>query len=206
MLMSNHLKEQLKIYFISSSKNGIQPIEAAFKSGVTLFQLREKGEQALSGEALLQFALEIRQLTQKYKIPFIVNDDVNLAMAADVDGIHIGQDDIKPKDLPPFFDDKIVGLSVANSKELAISNLENVDYIGTGPVFPTQSKNDAGEAIHPEGLREMRQEISDFPMVAIGGITPDNYQKCLENGADGVAVISAIADAEDINFAVKQFM
>lgn len=204
--MDNSLKKQLKIYFITSSKDGLAPIEEALKGGITMFQLREKGDHALYGDELLKFAMEVRRLTKKYHVPFIINDDVNLAMKVDADGIHIGQNDMKPEELPPFFDKKIVGLSIADKYELKNSNLTNVDYIGTGPVFITQSKDDAGKAINPGGLRMMREEIEDFPMVAIGGITHDNYKECLNNGADGVAVISAIAHAEDIKESIQKFM
>lgn len=204
--MTKKVKDHLRLYFISSSNPGLGTIETALKSGVTMFQLREKGDGALTGDALIDFAHEIKGLTDKYNVPFIINDDAALAEHVEADGIHLGQDDMKPSDLPDYFDDKIIGLSVADKNELLLSDITSVDYIGTGPVFETQSKSDAGKAIGGLGLRNMRQAIGELPMVAIGGITQDNYQECLENGADGIAVISAISEASDTKEAVQKFI
>lgn len=203
-------KNDLRLYFIYGSNNGdtktsLDIIEQALQSGITLFQLREKGQGALIGEALKDFAFSVRELTRRYNVPFIINDDVDLATSVKADGIHIGQDDMSPDRLPAYFDEKIVGLSVRDETELAASNLDNVDYIGTGPVFPTRSKDDAGDATGVFGLKLMRQKIGVLPMVAIGGITNNNYRECINNGADGVAVISAISQANDIDHAVRNF-
>lgn len=204
-------KNDLRLYFIYGSDNGdvnnsLEIIEQALEGGITLFQLREKGHGALIGKELKDFALSVQELTGRYDVPFIINDDVDLAIAVKADGIHIGQDDMSPDELPAYFDDKIVGLSVRDERELAASNLDNVDYIGTGPVFPTRSKDDAGDATGVSGLKLMRQKIGVLPMVAIGGITESNYRKCIKNGADGVAVISAISQADDIDRAVRNFL
>lgn len=204
-------KNDLRLYFIYGSgngntKHGLDIIEQSLQSGITLFQLREKGDGALTGKALEAFALSVRKLTAHFGVPFIINDDVELAMAVEADGIHIGQDDIRPEALPDYFDNKIVGLSVRDEIELAASNLGNVNYIGTGPVFPTLSKDDAGDATGVSGLKSMRDKIGDLPMVAIGGINENNYRECLENGADGIAVISAISDADDIDGTIRKFL
>lgn len=204
-------KSDLRLYFIYGSdggniKSSLDIIEKALQSGITLFQLREKGHGALTGKALQDFALSVQELTARYDVPFIINDDVQLALAVKADGIHIGQDDMSPEKLPEYFDDKIVGLSVRDELELSASNLENVNYIGTGPVFPTLSKDDAGQATGVYGLKLMREKIGELPMVAIGGITEDNYPECIENGADGIAVISAISQADDIDLAVRNFL
>lgn len=204
-------KNDLRLYFIYGSNGGdikssLHIIEQALQSGITLFQLREKGTDALTGKKLQDFALSIKELTAGYNVPFIINDDVDLARAVQADGIHIGQDDMSPEKLPVYFDDKIVGLSVRDEMELAASNLDNVDYIGTGPVFATSSKDDAGETIGVSGLKLMREKIGNLPMVAIGGVTLNNYNQCLENGADGIAVISAISQSEDIRHSVRKFL
>ncbi|CAM4187757.1 thiamine phosphate synthase [Lacicoccus alkaliphilus] len=204
-------KKDLKLYFVYGSDQGdversLEVIRQALEAGITMFQLREKGEGALQGRALLDFARSVRALTLEYGVPFIVNDDAALAMEAGADGLHIGQDDIPPADLSAWFDEKIVGLSVGNAHELAASDLQEVDYIGTGPVFATQSKDDAGEAIGITGLEWMRNQVGPLPMVAIGGITHENYKACLDAGADGAAVISAIAGAEDVGQAVRRFL
>lgn len=205
------IKDDLRLYFIYGSHNGdikssLHIIEQALKSGITLFQLREKGTDVLTGKKLQDFALSVRELTAGYNVPFIINDNVDLAMAVHADGIHLGQDDMKPDELPDYFDDRIVGLSVRDETELDASTLDNVDYIGTGAVFPTSSKDDAGEATGVSGLKLMREKIGNLPMVAIGGITLNNYNQCLENGADGIAVISSISEAEDIGQAVRKFL
>ena len=204
-------KTDLRLYFIYGSNNGdtttsLSIIDQALQCGITLFQLREKGQGALTGEALRDFALSVQKLTTRYEVPFIINDDVELALALKADGIHIGQDDMDPDRLPAYFDDKIVGLSVRDEAELAVSSLDNVSYIGTGPVFPTGSKDDAGAAIGVSGLKLMRQKIGTLPMVAIGGITESNYTDCITEGADGIAVISAIAGADNIAHAVRNFL
>lgn len=204
-------KNRLRLYFIYGSDNGnvqrsLNIIEQAFKSGVTLFQLREKGDGALAGRELEDFALSVRKMADRYEVPFIINDDVELAVALEADGIHLGQDDMRPETLPDYFDDKIVGLSVRDESELAESSLGNVDYIGTGPVFKTLSKDDAGDATGVSGLKSMRDNIGSLPMVAIGGITENNYHECIKNGADGIAVISAISEADDIARTVHKFL
>ncbi|MHC0551328.1 thiamine phosphate synthase [Salinicoccus sp. CNSTN-B1] len=203
-------KNALELYFICGSSDTDEHlpavVEKALDAGITLFQLREKGSRSLTGDELVETASEIKKLCDSYEVPFIINDDYELAEQIEADGVHLGQDDIGVQDLPPYFNDKIVGLSVGNAKELASSNLKKVSYIGTGPVYATPSKADAGKAITPKGLADMRRLIGDKPMVAIGGITPDNYMACLENGADGICVISAIANAPDIRDAVHRFL
>ncbi|HIV81622.1 MAG TPA: thiamine phosphate synthase [Candidatus Salinicoccus merdavium] len=204
-------KSYLRLYFIYGTDNGdvqrsLDIIEQALQSGITLFQLREKGDGALAGKELKDFALTVQKMAARYDVPFIINDDVELAVAVQADGIHIGQDDMRPETLPDYFDDKIVGLSVRDESELAASNLGNVNYIGTGPVFPTLSKDDAGDATGVSGLKSMRDKIGTLPMVAIGGITESNYHECIENGADGIAVISAISEADDISRTVHKFL
>ncbi|WP_237604674.1 thiamine phosphate synthase [Salinicoccus sp. ID82-1] len=203
-------REDLRLYFICGSSNvegdTLKVIEEALESGVTMFQLREKGQDALEGKALVNFAETIRSLCRKYNVPFIVNDDARLAERVGADGIHLGKDDQTVTSLSPYFDDKIIGLSVRDRYELDRSELSAVDYIGTGPVFPTHSKDDAGSTIGVEGLAEMRSRIKELPMVAIGGINTENFRSCLRNGADGVSFISAIAEAEDVGQAVRGFL
>lgn len=201
-------KEILRLYLIAGSgsfKNPLKDLETAFKQGVTCFQLREKGDNIKSGQALVDFALEVKSLCKKYDVPLIINDNSALAERIDADGIHIGQDDMKPQALPEYFNDKIIGLSVGNTEELRASNLERVSYIGIGPVYATSSKDDAGEAIGTAGLKQVA-ERTNLPAVAIGGITVNNYKACLENGADGICVISAITQAKNIEQTVTALL
>ena len=203
-------RELLRLYFICGSEDAggdaVQTIREALEGGATMFQLREKGQHPLEGDALVRFASDIKRVCKEYDVPFIVNDDWKLAEMVKADGIHLGQDDMAVSDLPGYFDDKIIGLSVRDRNELEVSNLEKVDYIGTGPVFTTSSKADAGTAIGVEGLVEMRRLIGDMPMVAIGGIDDKNYKSCLDSGADGISLISAIAWAEDVGAAASRFL
>ena len=198
----------LRLYLIASSSSFNEPLadlETAFKSGVTCFQLREKGSNIKSGQALIDFAKEVKVLCKKYEVPLIINDDVELAESIDADGIHIGQDDMKPEDLPVLFNDKIIGLSVGNMKELLESQLGKVSYLGVGPVYSTTSKDDAGAAIGIEGLKQLAG-YTYLPIAAIGGITTANYTSCLENGADGICVISAITQADNIEKTVTALL
>lgn len=193
-------KEILRLYLIASSgsfPNPLKDLEKAFKAGVTCFQLREKGENIKSGNNLIEFAEGVKRLCDKYGVVFIVNDNIELAKKVGADGIHIGQTDMKPEDLPAYFEDKIIGLSVGNIAELESSDLSRVSYIGVGPVYNTSSKDDAGSAIGLAGLKNVTS-MTELPAVAIGGITIGNYTDCLANGADGISVISAITQSQNI--------
>lgn len=201
-------KEILRLYLIASSasfKNPFEDLETAFKSGVTCFQLREKGPDIKTAGDLKEFALKVKDLCSKYEVPFIINDDVKLAEAVEADGIHIGQDDVNPDMLPAYFNDKIIGLSVGNVLELESSSLERVSYLGIGPVFSTLSKADAGNAIGIDVLKQIAKRTK-LPAAAIGGITEYNYKSCLENGADGICVISAITQSDNIEQTVTALL
>lgn len=201
-------KEILRLYLIASStsfKNPFEDLEKAFRSGVTCFQLREKGPDIKTSGDLKEFALKVKALCSKYKVPFIVNDDVKLAEAVGADGIHIGQDDIDPDMLPAYFNDKIIGLSVGNVLELKSSSLKRVSYLGVGPIFSTLSKADAGNAIGTDGLEQVTKRTK-LATIAIGGITEYNYKSCLENGADGICVISAITQSDNIEQTVTALL
>lgn len=201
-------KEILRLYLIASSgsfKNPLGDLETAFKSGVTCFQLREKGSAIKTGEDLKNFALKIKSLCRQYDVTFIINDDVKLAEEIEADGIHIGQDDMEPDMLPAYFNDKIIGLSIGSVKELESSSLDRVTYLGIGPVFSTLSKDDAGDAIGTDGLKQVANRTK-LPTAAIGGITEQNYKSCLENNADGICVISAITQSDNIEQTVTALL
>lgn len=201
-------KEILRLYLIASSgsfKNPLGDLETAFMSGVTCFQLREKGNDIKTGEDLKDFALEIKSLCRQYDVTFLINDDVKLAEEIEADGIHIGQDDMEPDMLPAYFNDKIIGLSVGNVSELESSSLDRVSYLGIGPVFSTLSKDDAGDAIGTNGLKQIANRTK-LPTAAIGGITEQNYKYCLENNADGICVISAITQSDNIEQTVTALL
>ncbi|MFB2786703.1 thiamine phosphate synthase [Streptococcus pneumoniae] len=196
-------------YFICGTttcqgKNLYTVVEEALKGGITLFQFREKGESALEGLEKLELAIQIKELCKKYNVPFIVNDDIDLAMEIDADGVHVGQDDIGVDEIRKLMPDKIIGLSIRNEEEFQQSKVEYVDYVGVGPVFDTQSKDDAGGAIGYEGLELMRKLLPQMPLVAIGGIQTKHIKDIIKTNMDGVSIISAISYAKNIEKTVRE--
>lgn len=204
-------KDILKVYFVCGTANCasgkfLDILEKALKSGVTCFQFREKGETALQGYKKIELARKVKELCHHYHVPFIVNDDVSLALALDADGVHLGQEDLSIIKARELFPDKIIGLSVGSIEEYQESAVDEVDYIGVGPIFPTNSKDDAGRAIGVKGLCDIRQYAPDIPIVAIGGIGVNNVADLYHNGADGIAIISAIAQSDNVQYAVKELL
>ena len=200
----------LKVYFIAGSQdiadgNLISVVEEALKAGITMFQFREKGETSKKGEEKEALAQSLFELCKQYQVPFIVNDDVDLAIKLNADGIHVGQDDRNVSEFKDKFKDKIIGLSVANKSEYDQSDISDVDYIGTGPIHSTNSKADAGEEGGYQMIENMRKINQDIPIVAIGGITEVDVQPLIKVGANGVSVISAIAKSQNIEQTVKGF-
>ncbi len=183
----------------SKEKDPLEVLEIALKGGITHFQLREKGQSALTGSALLDFALQCQKLCHSYSVPFIINDEVELACNIHADGVHIGQDDgaawqVRKK----IGNEKLMGVSVHSITE-ARSAIENgADYVGMGPVFETFSKVDAKKPAGIKGIRAVKNEFPDLPIVGIGGITSENAVQVWQAGVWGIAVISAIANATDI--------
>ncbi|MCT2536207.1 thiamine phosphate synthase [Aquibacillus koreensis] len=196
-----NVREALGAYFIMGSNNAnLDPLfvlEQALKGGITLFQFREKGANAKVGDEKVKLAKDMQQLCKQYNVPFIVNDDVNLAINIHADGVHVGQDDesavnIK-KNCPSHF---IVGVSATNLAEAKQAVIDGADYIGVGPIFATNTKEDAKAPIGLDGITEIRDAVGDIPMVAIGGIKHEHTPGIIKAGADGVSVISAISQAE----------
>ncbi len=181
-------------------------LEEALKAGITMFQLREKGEHALTGGALEDFAVQCQSLCKAYKVPFIVNDDVELAIKIGADGIHAGQDDRPLSELKQSFRDKIIGVSVHTPLEMAAAVAGGADYVGIGPIYETRSKPDAQPAGGVHFLQQMRTMYGDYPIVGIGGITVWNSADVRRAGADGVAVISEICESRNIRKTVDRLM
>ena len=165
----------------------------AVQGGVTIVQLREKD---LPTKDFIEEAISLKRALKPYGVPIIINDRVDVALASEADGVHIGQSDmpyhLARKLLGP---DKIIGLSVENMEQVTQANALDVDYIGVSPVFRTPTKTDTSEPFGMEGLRNAVQ-ISRHPIVAIGGINLTNASSITAAGADGVAVVSAIMGAE----------
>jgi thiamine-phosphate pyrophosphorylase len=202
------MRERLKVYFIMGSTNCAKPpaevLAEAIAGGITLFQFREKGNGALVGEQKYELAKQLQHICREHGIPFIVNDDVELALALDADGVHIGQEDEDARIVRAKIGDKILGVSAHNLEEAQAAVEAGADYIGVGPIYPTKSKEDAKKAQGPEIIRLLRDEGIDIPLVAIGGITAENAGEVIEAGADGVSVISAIASAPSPETAARQ--
>ncbi len=202
-------KELLKLYFICGTttclgKDLYTVVEDALKGGITLFQFREKGKGALEGKEKLELAIKIKNLCKKYNVPFIVNDDIELALEIDADGVHVGQDDLGVDEIRKLMPNKIIGLSIGNEEELKQSKVEYVDYVGVGPVYVTQSKDDAGGAIGYEGLELMRRFLPQMPLVAIGGIQTQHIKDVMKTNVDGVSIISAISYSDNIEKTVRE--
>ncbi len=194
-------RSDLAVYFIMGTENckedPLLVLEDALKSGITFFQLREKGANALTGEPLEKFALACQALCKEYNVPFIINDNVQLALKINADGVHVGQDDAPIAQIREQFNGKIVGVSVHNDEEMKVAVEGGADYVGIGPIYETQSKADAKPAAGVSFLSKARRDYQDFPIVGIGGITTENASEVLAAGADGVAVISAICQSAD---------
>ena len=202
-------KELLKLYFICGTttclgKDLYTVVEDALKGGITLFQFREKGEGALEGREKVELAIKLQELCKKYNVPFIVNDDIELALEIDADGVHVGQDDLGVDEIRKLMPNKIIGLSIGNEEELKQSKVEYVDYVGVGPVYVTQSKDDAGGAIGYEGLELMRRFLPQMPLVAIGGIQTQHIKDVMKTNVDGVSIISAISYSDNIEKTVRE--
>lgn len=169
-------------------------VEEAVKGGVTMVQLREK--DCPTGE-FLSLAIALKKCLQPYRVPLIINDRLDIALACDAEGLHIGQQDMPYKVARRLLGaDKIIGLSVENLSDVEQANALDVDYIGISPVFDTSTKTDTATALGLEGVREITR-LSVHPSVGIGGINASNAAAIMEAGATGISVVSAIMSATD---------
>lgn len=160
-------------------------------NGATFLQIREKD---LDKENFEKEAAELKKLCEKYRVPFVVNDNVQIALDIDADGVHVGQSDIKGRDIRSLIGpDKILGISAGTAEEAVAAEKAGADYIGVGAVFGTSTKKDARN-LSIEKLREICGAVS-IPAVAIGGISRENVSELDGSGASGIAVISAIFGA-----------
>ncbi|WP_071395174.1 thiamine phosphate synthase [Bacillus tuaregi] len=197
ILDQDSLRKALSLYFIMGSGNTRRRasvvLEEAIQGGVSCFQFREKGTGALVGAQKYALAEELQFICHKAGVPFIVNDDIELAMAIHADGVHIGQEDEPVQLVREKIGDKILGVSVHNIVEANLALQEGADYFGVGPIYPTNSKDDAKAVQGVKIIRELREAGYTIPIVGIGGITANNAGEVIRAGADGVSVISAIS-------------
>jgi thiamine-phosphate pyrophosphorylase len=207
MLRQDKLKRLTGLYVIIDTAflKGRSPAEAAaqvIRGGAKVIQLRDK--ERSSGE-LLPMAEEIKKICTENNVLFIVNDSLDIALAADADGLHVGRDDLPvaaARRLLPV--GKILGGSARTVKEAIKARSEGADYLGVGSMYATTTKEKA-EVVGPDRLKAIRQAV-DLPIVAIGGINKDNLGEVLKAGANAVAVISAVMGASDIQEATKQLV
>ncbi|AFQ43738.1 thiamine phosphate synthase [Desulfosporosinus meridiei] len=204
--MSKKPKIDYSLYLVTDRKTlGTRDlavcVEKAIQGGVTLVQLREK---SVSSKEFLELAQRVKEITTHYEIPLIINDRLDIALAVDAEGLHIGQDDlpmIKAREL--FGKDKIIGVSASTLEEALLAQQQGADYLGVGAIFNTPTKADAPE-VSLEQLSQIKNSVS-IPIVAIGGINLSNLKQVIGTGIDGVSVVSAILAQEDILLAAKQF-
>ncbi len=198
-------------YHIKGGKNDrtnalLETLELALQSQITAFQFRQKGDLVLQDPVeIKRLALECQKLCKKYGVPFIINDEVRLALELKADGVHVGQEDMAIEEVITLCKKRLfIGLSV-NTLEQALKacHLDGVAYLGVGPIFPTPSKKDK-QVVGVELLKKIRDSGVKKPLVAIGGITMHNALKLREYG--GIAVISAITQAKDKALAVGKLL
>lgn len=168
-------------------------IEQAIKGETSVVQIREK---TASTKDFYNLALKAKEITEKYNVPLIVNDRIDIALAVKSDGVHIGQDDMPAKIAREIIgEEMILGVSASTVEEAIKAESDGADYIGSGAVFPTATKDDA-DSVSKEELKEIVNSTS-IPVVAIGGITIENAESLKDTGIDGFSVVSAIMNADD---------
>lgn len=186
------------LYMVTTEHHGKSHIEvaaAAIEGGASIIQYREKYG---SSRMLLKTASMLRELTNEAGVNLIINDRVDIALAVGADGVHLGQDDLSLEAARNIMGDKyIIGVSATNFDEAIDAASGGADYIGLGPIFPTPSKDDAAPPMGLDGLSAVARAVK-IPIIAIGGITADNAGDVIMLGADGIAVISAVAAADDM--------
>ena len=185
---------------MAERQDAIQPGGEALKGGATFIQLREK---ELDEEHFLEEAKEIKELCRRYQVPFVINDNVEIALAVDADGVHVGQSDMEAGDVrAKLGPDKIIGVSAQTVEQAVMAEQNGADYLGVGAVFPTGSKADALEVSH-DTLKAICKAVK-IPVIAIGGISKENILELSGSGICGIAVISAIFAKDDIEEAARE--
>lgn len=180
-------------------RNLEKAVEEAVIGGVTLVQLREKD---LETRDFYNIALKVKAVTSKYNIPLIINDRVDIALAVDADGVHVGQSDMEASIVRKLIgEEKILGVSARTLEEAIEAKKQGADYLGVGAIFGTTTKKDA-KNVSIEELKRIKSTVS-IPVVAIGGISKENVSLLKDTGIEGISVISAILGKEDIKEAAK---
>lgn len=201
----NFQGKDLELYLVTDRtwttvKSLMDQVKIALDAGITFLQLREK---ELDYEAFVKEAKEMGQLARKYKVPFVINDNVEVALACQCDGVHIGQDDMPVEKARQLIgEDKILGVSVGSVEQALLAERQGADYLGVGAMFTTGTKLDAKD-ISSETLKAICEAVK-IPVVAIGGIGKSNVHQLEGSGIKGVAVVSAILAQPDVWEATSQ--
>ena len=197
--MRDKLAKSLLLYAVTdrhwlTDKTLYDVVRESLDGGVTFLQLREKD---LDDEHFYQEAVRLQEMAREYGVPFVVNDNVDIAVRMNADGVHVGQSDMEAGDVRALIGpDKILGVSAQTVEQAILAEKRGADYLGVGAVFPTGSKDDAEEVSY-ETLKAICEAVS-IPVVAIGGITINNTHELAGSGICGIAVISAIYGQQDI--------
>ena len=197
--MRDKLAQSLLLYAVTDrhwlgNRTLYDVVRESLEGGVTFLQLREKD---LDDENFYKEAVRLQEMAREYGVPFVVNDNVDIAVRMDADGVHVGQSDMEAGDVRALIGpDKILGVSAQTVEQAVLAEKRGADYLGVGAVFPTGSKDDAVEVSH-ETLKAICDAVS-IPVVAIGGITVNNTPELAGSGICGIAVISAIYGQKDI--------
>lgn len=203
--MNNFNEDMLLLYAVTDrswtgKQTLIEQIESALKGGVTLVQLREKN---LENQQFVEEAIRVKEVCHKYNVPLIINDNIDVAIKSGADGIHVGQEDMSVSDIRKLVgDNMIIGATAKTVEQAKIAEEKGADYIGVGAVFPSPTKTNAIR-ITVEKLKEICGSVN-IPAVAIGGINKGNMEEIKGGGMKGIALVSAIFGAEDIEAECKE--
>ncbi|MDP2358914.1 MAG: thiamine phosphate synthase [Beijerinckiaceae bacterium] len=186
---------------LSAGRSLIDVVGAAVQGGVTMVQLREK---TATTREFLEEARALKALLAPHGVPLIINDRVDIALAVDAEGIHVGQKDMPVAQVRALAPGRIVGLSITNAAQMAGADTHLCDYLGVGPLYLQQTKPDASTPLGVEGFAKLRA-MTDKPIIAIGGLKADKSAPVLAAGANGLAIVSGIISAADPKAAAAQF-
>jgi thiamine-phosphate pyrophosphorylase len=200
------LLKEINFYLVTDSglskKGTLSDVKEAVEAGCRIVQYREKNKNT---KEMVYEAFEIKRICGDRAI-FLVNDRIDVALAVDADGVHIGQEDMPIETARKLLGkDKIIGLTVHNINEAIEAEKKGADYVGFSPIFDTLTKKDAGEGIGPERIREVKNAIK-IPIVAIGGINKENCESVIRHGADSLVAISAVVCSDDVKRETKSFV
>ncbi len=197
---------KIGLYFITDSrltkKSVLDDVKAAVRAGVKIIQYREKEK---STKDMVEEAKKIKDICEKNKVIFLINDRVDICLAVNADGVHLGTDDMPYSAARKLLKGKIIGLTAHNIEEASEAEKIGADYVGVSPIFETKTKLDAGPAAGLQLIKDVKKGVK-IPLVAIGGINLENLNSVLEAGAKSVVAISAIVSKDDVGGECKKFI